>query len=288
MPGSVLPEVLDCAANFGETDPALFGRAIPILGVAGDQQAAAFGQCCFEPGSIKSTYGTGCFVLMNTGAQALRSKHRLLSTVGYRLGGRTSYALEGSIFIAGAAVQWLRDGIGVISDARDTESMAADLPDNAGVYLVPAFTGLGAPHWNPDVRGAIFGLTRATGPAELARAALESVCYQTSDLFDAMAADGVRPASLRVDGGMVANDWLVQFLADLLGLPVDRPKIMETTALGAAYLAGLQAGLFASTAELAEHWQSAARFEPALPAADRERLLHGWHDAVARLVSPSG
>lgn len=289
VPNGVLPEVRNCAADFGETDPALFGRPIPILGVAGDQQAAAFGQCCFDAGAIKSTYGTGCFVLMNTGDEALVSRNRLLSTVAYRLDGRVSYALEGSIFIAGAAVQWLRDGLGIISHARETESLAADLPDNAGVYLVPAFTGLGAPHWKPDVRGAIFGLTRATGTAELARAALESVCYQTSDLFDAMAEEGVMPLSLRVDGGMVANDWLVQFLANLLNLPVDRPRIMETTALGAAYLAGLQAGVFGSMAELAGQWQSAARFEPKLPAAERETLLRGWHEAVERLVSsPSG
>ena len=285
VPAGVLPEVRDCASNYGETDAALFGRPIPILGVAGDQQAAAFGQCCFDVGSIKSTYGTGCFVLMNTGPQAPVSRHRLLSTVAYRLDGRVSYALEGSIFIAGAAVQWLRDGLGIISHAAETEALAASLRDNAGVYLVPAFTGLGAPHWKPGVRGAILGLTRASGRAELARAALEAVCYQTSDLFNAMADEGVMPVGLKVDGGMVANDWLVQFLSDLLDLPVERPKIMETTALGAAYLAGLQAGMFASTADLAGRWQSAARFEPILAAEERDRLLRGWHRAVEQLVS---
>lgn len=285
VPHGVLPQVHDCASDFGETDPALFGRPIPILGVAGDQQAAAFGQCCFEAGAIKSTYGTGCFVLMNTGEEAHVSKNRLLSTVAYRLDGRTSYALEGSIFIAGAAVQWLRDGLGIISHASETESLAAGLGDNAGVYLVPAFTGLGAPHWKPHVRGALLGLTRATGRAELARATLEAVCYQTSDLFRAMAEEGVEPVSLRVDGGMVANDWLVQFLCDVLNLPVDRPKIMETTALGAAYLAGLQAGVFGSTVDLARQWRSAARFEPALPAGERDRLLRGWHQAIEQLVS---
>lgn len=285
VPASVLPEVRDCAADFGETEPALLGRAIPICGVAGDQQAATIGQCCFDAGSVKSTYGTGCFVLMNTGQWPVTSQNRLLTTIAYQLGGRRTYAVEGSIFIAGAAVQWLRDGLRIIEQAGDTESLAAGLEHNAGVYLVPAFAGLGAPHWDPDARGAIFGLTRATGRAELARAALESVCYQTSDLLTAMADDGGRPARLRVDGGMVVNDWKVQFLADILGLPVDRPRVMETTALGAAYLAGMAQGIFGSFEEIAGRWQPDRSFEPRLASADRERLLEGWHDAVRRVLS---
>ena len=280
IPASLLPDVKNCADDFGVTAAEIFGRSIPILGVAGDQQAAAIGQCCFAPGSIKSTYGTGCFVLMNTGDQMRLSKNRLLTTVAYRLGGKVAYALEGSIFVAGAAVQWLRDGINIIDDALATEGLAAGLKDNGGVFMVPAFTGLGAPHWDPDVRATVFGMTRATGRAELVRATLESVCYQTSDLFRAMAEDGVLPTALRVDGGMVANNWLVQYLADILNLTVDRPRVMETTALGAAYLAGLQAGIYSSLDDLALNWQREARFEPEMQASTRDPLIDKWCKAV--------
>ena len=282
VPPSVLPTVKDCAADFGRTDPRLFGREIPILGIAGDQQAAAIGQACFEPGSIKSTYGTGCFVLLNTGDQAITSKNRLLTTICYRLNGQTTYAIEGSIFVSGAAVQWLRDGLKIISSAAETEALARSLASNQGVYLVPAFTGLGAPHWDSEARGALFGLTRDTGVAELVRAALESVCYQTYDLFQAMAEDGVRPKTLKVDGGMVANDWLLQFLADTLDLPVQRPMVSETTALGAAYLAGLQAGYYRSLEDLAGQWRQDASFNPRIDAGVRRQQLAGWHDAVRR------
>lgn len=305
VPRSMLPQVLDCSAHFGDTDPALFGslsdRTIPISGVAGDQQAASIGQCCFEPGSIKSTYGTGCFVLMNTGQRAIASKNRLLTTIAYQIDGQTSYAIEGSIFVAGAAVQWLRDGLGIIASAAETETLAANLDDNSGVYLVPAFTGLGAPYWRPDVRGAIFGLTRATGPAELARAALESVCYLTADLFSAMADDGTVPTSLRVDGGMVANDWLLQFLADILNMQVCRPAILETTALGAAYLAGRQLGIYGNFEEFTKLlWTvdtgstdssdkpdavtRSSQFEPVMSQIDRDKLLLGWADALRRAL----
>ncbi|GAB4516970.1 MAG: glycerol kinase GlpK [Amphiplicatus sp.] len=285
VPRSLLPDVRDCAADFGETDPSLFGRPIPICGVAGDQQAAAIGQACFAPGAIKSTYGTGCFVLVHAGDRFILSKNNLLSTIAYRLGGKTSYAIEGSIFIAGAAIQWLRDGLGVIRTAGESESLARSIPDNRGVYLVPAFTGLGAPHWAPDARGLICGLTRASGPAELARAALESVVYQTADLLAAIEADGVKPDALRVDGGMTANAWLMQFLADMLNLPVERPEVMETTALGAAFLAGLKAGLYGSTDNVAAIWRRAARFEPRMPKGERARLIDGWRKAVRRALT---
>ncbi len=284
IPEGLLPEVLDCSADFGLTSPDILGAALPILGIAGDQQAAAIGQGCFATGDIKSTYGTGCFVLLNTGEQAVQSQNRLLTTVGSRLDGKTSYALEGSIFMAGAAVQWLRDGLGIISSATETEALARSLPGNAGVYLVPAFTGLGAPHWRPDARGAIFGLTRATGPAELVRATLEAVAYQTVDLFDAMARDGVEPQALRVDGGMVRNDWFVQFLSDVLDLRVDRPRIMETTALGAAYLAGWRAGIYPGPDEFTKLWQVDARFEPSMARSAREELMSGWRHAVKQVL----
>jgi glycerol kinase len=284
-PMSVLPEVRDCAADYGETDAGVFGRAIPILGVAGDQQAAAIGQACLAPGAIKSTYGTGCFVLVDTGPDFVASKNKLLTTIGRRIGGKTSYALEGSIFIAGGAVQWLRDGLRVIKSAAETEALARARADNGGVYLVPAFVGLGAPHWSPDARGTIYGLTRASGPAELARAALEAVAYQTADLLSAIEGDGVKPKALRVDGGMVANDWLMQFLADILSVPVERPKVMETTALGAAFLAGLHAGIYSSTDDIARIWSRDRRFEPLMSAADRERNLSGWRKAVARTLA---
>ena len=282
VPAAILPTVLDSSNDYGMTDPALFGRAIPILGLVGDQQGATIGQCCFEPGTIKSTYGTGCFVVVNTGGKAVTSRHRLLTTIAYRIDGRTDYALEGSIFIAGAAVQWLRDGLGLVKTAAETEALASGLPDNGGVYMVPAFTGLGAPHWDAAARGLVGGLTRASTRAHIARAALEASCYQTLDLLAAMREDGAHPAALRVDGGMVANAWMVQFLADILDLPVDRPVVMETTALGAAYLAGRKAGVYGGFDEFATVWRRDRRFTPAMPATTREGLVTGWRDAVRR------
>lgn len=285
IPESLLPEVKDSAADFGVTQADLLGRSLPIGGVAGDQQAAAIGQACLKPGMIKSTYGTGCFVLLNTGSQAFRSKNRLLTTVAYRVNGQTSYAVEGSIFVAGAAIQWVRDGLRLIASANETEDLASGLKSNQGVYLVPAFTGLGAPYWDPHARGAIFGLTRNTGIAEVVRAALESVGYQTYDLMDAMQKDtAVGDLTLRVDGGMVANDWFLQFLADLLGVPVERPEVIETTALGAAYLAGLQLGMFSSLEEVGKHWRSDRLFTPQIGAGEREKLLRGWKKAIARVL----
>ncbi len=283
VPKSLLPQVLDCAADFGRSAEAVLGIEIPIAGVAGDQQAALIGQACFEPGMIKSTYGTGCFMILNTGTWALASKNKLLTTVGYRLNGKTTYALEGSIFVAGAAVQWLRDGIGIIDSAGKTESMAASLGSNNGVYIVPAFTGLGAPHWDPDARGAIFGITRDTGPAELVRATLESICYQTLDLLEAMRRDGVKATRLRVDGGMVGNDWLCGFLADVLNIRVDRPVITETTALGAAFLAGLHVGLFESLEAISRVWMVERSFEPSMDKAERTGLLEDWHHYVMKV-----
>jgi glycerol kinase len=286
IPRSLLPEVLDCAADFGVTEPALLGAGIPVLGMAGDQQAALIGQTCFEPGMVKSTYGTGCFMIQNTGDKPVVSKNRLLTTVGYRLNGKVTYAVEGSIFVAGAAVQWLRDGIKLISDARDTELLAEQTGDACGVYLVPAFTGLGAPYWDPKARGAIFGLTRDTGIKEIVTAGLQSVCYQTRDLLQAMRQDGAaEPSALRVDGGMVVNNWVMQFLADILGVPVERPVVTETTALGVAYLAGLQAGLYRDLDEVASHWHRQQRFAPRMADAHRGKLYAGWLDAVKRVRS---
>lgn len=286
IPASLLPEVLDCAADFGITDASLLGAAIPVLGMAGDQQAALIGQACFEPGMVKSTYGTGCFMIQNTGSTPVTSKNRLLTTVGYRLNGQVTYAVEGSIFVAGAAVQWLRDGIKLISHARDTEAMAEQTGDACGVYLVPAFTGLGAPYWDPKARGAIFGLTRDTGIKEIVTAGLQSVCYQTRDLLEAMRQDGAaEPSALRVDGGMVENNWVMQFLADILGVPVERPEVTETTALGVAYLAGLQAGLYKDLASIARHWHRQQRFEPRMADSHRGKLYDGWLDAVKRVRS---
>ncbi len=283
IPASMLPDVLDCAADFGHSDQAVIGAEIPIAGVAGDQQAALIGQACFEPGMIKSTYGTGCFMVLNTGTWALSSKNKLLTTVGYRLDGKTTYALEGSIFVAGAAVQWLRDGIGIIDSAATTESLASSLDSNNGVYIVPAFTGLGAPHWDPDARGAIFGITRDTGPAEFVRATLESICYQTLDLLEAKRRDGVQATKLRVDGGMVANDWFCGFLADVLNITVERPEFTETTALGAAFLAGLQVGIFDSLDDIKDVWKVDQSFEPTLAEAERKRLVEGWHECVKKV-----
>lgn len=288
IPAKMLPEVKDCADDYGATEKNLFGAEIRILGVAGDQHAATIGQACFEPGMMKSTYGTGCFALLNTGSDLVRSKNRLLTTIAYRLNGKTTYALEGSIFIAGAAVQWLRDGIKVIGKAEHSGQLAAEADPTQNVYLVPAFVGLGAPHWDADARGAIFGLTRNSGPAEFARAALESVAYQTRDLLDAMRKDWKGTSAktvLRVDGGMVASDWTMQRLADILDAPVDRPTILETTALGAAWLAGSKAGVWPKAKEFAKSWALERRFKPDMEASTRSAKLAGWRDAVRRTLS---
>jgi glycerol kinase len=283
VPMAMLPEVRDCAADFGETTA--FGPAIRIAGVAGDQQAATVGQACFQPGMMKSTYGTGCFALLNTGSEMVSSRNRMLTTIAYRLGGRVTYALEGSIFVAGAVVQWLRDGLGVIGAAAETQAMAERASD--GVVIVPAFTGLGAPYWRPDCRGAVFGLTRNSGPAEMARAALESVGYQTRDLLEAMRADwgGAAKGVLRVDGGMAASDWTMQFLADIIGAPVDRPVVTETTALGAAYLAGLQVGLCPEPADFSKSWELERRFAPEMAEDERSALYSRWQKAVAATMA---
>jgi glycerol kinase len=289
IPRAVLPEVKDCSTLFGTTPASLFGAPLPVAGIAGDQQAATVGQACFAPGMLKSTYGTGCFALLNTGRDAIASSPRLLTTVAYRLYGEVTFCLEGSIFVAGAAVQWLRDSLRVFAHAADTEALAQQVADTGGVYLVPAFVGLGAPYWDPDARGAIFGLSRASGIPEIARAVLESVGYQTRDLMAAMDADlaggAIRPQAVRVDGGMVGNDWLCQFLADILALPVERPAVTETTALGAAYLAGLEVGLYPSLDAIAGQWQSQRRFEPAMDQKRRDDLYAGWRDAVRRTLS---
>ncbi|MDB5500397.1 MAG: glpK [Tardiphaga sp.] len=289
VPAAMLPEVKDSSADFGTTTTDLFGGVIAISGIAGDQQAATIGQACFAPGMIKSTYGTGCFALLNTGTTPVASKNKLLTTIAYQLGGVRTYALEGSIFVAGSAVQWLRDGLGIIKSAAETGPLAEQSDHAQSVYLVPAFVGLGAPYWNPDVRGALFGLTRNTGPAELAHAALESVCYQTVDLLAAMRADwpdaDAANIVLRVDGGMTASDWTLQRLADLLDAPVDRPMIQETTALGAAYLAGLRAGLYPEPAKFADNWRLEHRFRPNMSEATRTRKLAGWARAVKGLLA---
>ena len=285
VPASCLPEVRDSAGDFGVTDAGVLGEAIPIRGVAGDQQAALVGQACFAPGELKSTYGTGAFVVLNTGQQLVRSTKRLLSTIAYRLNGRMTYALEGSILSAGSTIQWLRDGLGLIARAPEIEALAGSVSHTGGVYLVPAFTGLGAPYWDPDARGTLVGLTRGSGRAEIARAGLDSVAFQTRDLLDAMAADGIRPASLKVDGGMAQNGLFLQRLADILDLPILRPKMAESTAFGAACLAGLGSGTYASLEELVQLWQADARCEPKLDAATRERELAGWKEAVRRARS---
>ncbi len=288
IPAQMLPVVKDCADDYGITDKNLFDAEIRILGVAGDQHAATIGQACFEPGMMKSTYGTGCFALLNTGAEPVNSKSRLLTTIAYRLNGKTTYALEGSIFVAGAAVQWLRDGLGIIGKAEHSGALAAKADPSQHVYLVPAFVGLGAPHWDAEARGAVFGLTRNTGPAEFARAALESVAYQTRDLLDAMRKDWKGTAAgtvLRVDGGMVASDWTMQRLADILDAPVDRPTILETTALGAAWLAGSKAGVWPDAQKFAGAWALDRRFEPGMDPATRIARLKGWRDAVRRTLT---
>ncbi|WP_108661848.1 glycerol kinase GlpK [Acuticoccus kandeliae] len=289
VPRAMLAEVKDNADDFGTTDPALFGAAIPVRGVAGDQQAAVIGNACFEPGMVKSTYGTGCFALLNTGSARVTSKNRLLTTIAYRLGGKTTYAIEGAIFVAGAAVQWLRDGLGIIENAAQSGTLAANADPHQMVMLVPAFVGLGAPHWDAEARGAIFGITRNTGPAELAKAALESVALQTHDLLEAMRGDwGTGEGEgtvLRVDGGMVASDWAMQRLSDILAAPVDRPVIGETTALGAAWLAGSAAGVWPDQAGFAQGWARDRRFEPQMPAEERARLIAAWEDAVSRTLT---
>ncbi len=289
IPRGLLPEVRDSAGDFGTTD--ILGSPIPILGVAGDQQAAAFGQACFAPGDVKATYGTGCFVLVNTGNVATQSRNRLITTAAYRVKNQTAYAIEGSIFIAGAVVQWLRDALGIIHASDEVETLAARAKDIPGLYFIPAFTGLGAPYWDPEARGAILGLTRDAGTAEIARAALDAVCYQTRDLMEAMGRDisAARlsaPKALRVDGGMVKSDEFCKRLADLTGLVIERPKIIETTALGAAYLAGLGAGLYRNETEIATRWALDKRFTPALAEKARNTLYQGWKSAVARIRSP--
>ncbi len=288
VPAEILPEVKDCADNYGVTKPDLFGAPIAIRGVAGDQHAAAIGQACFKPGMMKATFGTGCFALLNTGEELVRSRNRLLTTIAYRFNGKTAYALEGSVFIAGAAVQWLRDGLKIIQSAEQTGQMAAEADPNQSVYLVPAFVGLGAPYWDADARGAIFGLTRATGPNELARAALEAVCFQAKDLMDAMGRDWKNEEEetvLRVDGGMVASDWTMQFLADILDAPVNRPEILETTALGAAWLAGAHVGVWENERHFARDWALDRQFVPSIDRRLRNRKLKGWQDAVERTLS---
>ena len=288
VPEPLLPEVHDNSRIFGLTEAGLFDAQLPVGGMAGDQQAALFGQRCVRPGMAKSTYGTGCFMLLNIGEKPVQSEHRLLTTPAYRLDGTIHYALEGSIFVAGAAVKWLRDGLGVIAHAAETDSLATRVPDSHGVYMVPAFVGLGAPHWDPGARGAIFGLTLDATGAHLARAALEAVTYQSLDLLSAMTADsGAVPATMRVDGGMAANDWLCQFLADVLEVPVERPANFETTALGAAFHAGLAIAVWPSVSGLPDNHAGARRFEPRMAAADRERLIDGWRAAVRRTLAGS-
>ncbi len=286
IPAAVLPEVRDSSGSFGETEPGLFGRAIPIGGVAGDQQAATFGQAAFRAGAAKCTYGTGAFLLLVTGRDPVASRNRLLTTVAWRLGGEVTYALEGSIFSAGSAVGWLREGLGILEDPAASEVLAREARADSEVVLVPAFTGLGAPHWDPDARGALLGLGRDTGPAEIARAALEAVAFQTGDLLEAMQADtAVVPSVLRVDGGLSRNDLGMEMVADLVGMPVERPEVTETTALGAAYLAGLQAGVYAGLEDVESHWRRDRRWDPSIAPEDRERRVRHWKDAVARVLT---
>jgi glycerol kinase len=291
VPRAVLPDVRDSVADFGVTDAALFGAEIPISGIAGDQQAATVGQACLKQGLMKSTYGTGCFALVNTGLGVATSHNRLLSTIAYSVGGQTTYALEGSIFMAGATIQWLRDGLKLFPNAADVSALALKANPQSRVYLVPAFVGLGAPYWDADARGAIIGMTRDSGHAEIARAGLECVCFQTRDLLEAMASDmskaGLgRPEALRVDGGMVVNDLFCQWLANLTGRPIERPRVVETTALGAAYLAGLGSKVYGSLEEVASAWQCERRFEPQISADERDAKYAGWKEAVGRVLSP--
>jgi len=288
IPMQMLPDVHDSAAEFGQSRPDLFGRAIPISGVAGDQQAATIGQACFQPGMLKSTYGTGCFALLNTGDTPVVSKNRMLTTIAYQLDGKPTYALEGSIFVAGAVVQWLRDGLKIIREASETQGLAEKADPSQGVFLVPAFTGLGAPYWNPNCRGAVFGLTRNSGPEEFAKAALESVGYQTRDLLEAMQADMGSTGSeqvLRVDGGMSASNWAMQFLSDIIGAPVDRPTVLETTALGAAWLAGMKTGFYPGQDEFAKSWALDRQFAPDLAPKIRDQKYADWKRAINATLS---
>ena len=280
----ILPEVKNCADDYGSTHSSITGKPIPITGVVGDQQSATIGQCCFEPGSLKSTYGTGAFILLNTGSRKIYSKNRLLTTICYRLNGKTTYALEGSIFIAGAGVQWLRDKMKFINKASDSEKIVKSLKDNAGIYLVPAFTGIGAPYWNANARGVLSGITRDTGPKEIVRAVIESVAYQTYDLFEAMKNDGLRPKIVRVDGGMVKNNWFSQFLSDVINVKVLRPKVEETTALGAAFMAGLKIGIYKSIRHISKNWSLDKKFSPKMKNSTRKKLINGWQKAIKRAL----
>ena len=280
----ILPQVKDSSDDYGYTHPSITGKSIPITGVVGDQQSAAIGQCCFEPGSLKSTYGTGAFILLNTGSRKIYSKNRLLTTIGYRLNGKTTYALEGSIFIAGAGVQWLRDRMKFIKKASETEKIVKSLKNNSGIYLVPAFTGLGAPYWNANARGVLSGVTRDTGPKEIVRAIIESVAYQTYDLFEAMKHDGLRPKLVKVDGGMVMNNWFSQFLSDIINVKVLRPKVHETTALGAAFMAGLRIGVYKSLKDISKKWSLDKKFSPKVKNSSRKQAIKGWNVAVKRAL----
>tara|TARA_A100001011_G_scaffold386058_1_gene461161 strand:+ start:4988 stop:6469 length:1482 start_codon:yes stop_codon:yes gene_type:complete len=280
----ILPEVKNCSDDFGFTHPSITGKAIPITGVVGDQQSASIGQCCFDPGSLKSTYGTGAFVLLNTGSKKIYSKNRLLTTIAYRIKGKTTYAMEGSIFIAGAGVQWLRDRMKFFKKASDTEKIIKSLKDNKDVYLVPAFTGMGAPYWNQNARGVLSGLTRDTGPKEIVRSTIESVAYQTHDLFEAMKHDGLRPKIIKVDGGMVMNNWFAQFLSDVVNVKVLRPKVHETTALGAAFMAGLKIGAYKSLKDISKNWNLDKKFLPKMKKNSRNILLKGWTKAIKRAL----
>ncbi len=283
VPASMLPQVQPSSSEFGHTKDELFGSPILVGGIAGDQQAALIGQACFQPGMTKSTYGTGCFLIQNTGEMPLKSHHRLLTTIAYQVGDKVHYALEGSIFMAGATIQWIRDGLKLIHHASETLDLAQRVGANNSVYMVPAFTGLGAPYWDPNARGAIMGLTRDTGIAEIVTAGLQSVCYQTRDLLDAMAKDKAIPQRIRVDGGMVVNDWVVQFLSDVMDLPIERPAVTETTALGVAFLAGIAAGIYKDLDEVGQLWEEERLFEPSMDRTERERLYNGWLDAVSRV-----
>jgi len=282
---NILPEVKDCADDYGLTHPTITGKAIPINGVVGDQQAATIGQCCFEPGSLKSTYGTGAFVLLNTGSKKIYSKNRLLTTIAYRINGKTSYAMEGSIFIAGAGVQWLRDRMKFFKKASETEKLVKSLKDNNNIYLVPAFTGLGAPHWDANARGVLTGITRDTSPKEIVRATIEAVAYQTYDLFEAMKHDGLRPKIVKVDGGMVMNNWFSQFLSDIVNVKVLRPKVQETTAVGAAFMAGLQIGVYKSLKDISKIWQLDRKFSPNMKSKSRNKLLNGWAISIKKTLT---
>jgi len=282
---NILPQVKDSSDDFGSTHSSITGKSIPITGVVGDQQAASIGQCCFEPGSLKSTYGTGAFVLLNTGSKIIYSKNRLLTTIAYRIKGKTTYAMEGSIFIAGAGVQWLRDKMKFIKKAYETEKIIKSMKDNNGIYLVPAFTGLGAPYWDANARGVLSGLTRDTGPKEIIRATIESVAYQTYDLFEAMKHDGLKPKLVKVDGGMVMNNWFSQFLSDVIDIKVLRPKVQETTALGAAFMAGLHIGVYKSLKDISKNWHLDKSFKPKINSKIRNSLVKGWSLAIKKTLT---